>query len=135
MKFTKRQKISTNINMTPLIDIVFLLLIFFMLISNFIKEESLNVELPQASKFAQAIEDKKIVTITVDKLGHYYINSKTIAKEMLQEQLKDQIRSSKIKEVYIHGDKSTNLQNIIFLMDTAKKSGATSVSIKTQSHE
>jgi biopolymer transport protein ExbD len=132
MNFPKRKAVKTDINLTPLIDIVFLLLIFFMLISNFVEEESLNIELPQASSSVSIDENKEII-VSIDKAGLFYINGMKTTKSFLQSQLKGQLETSKTKEVFVSGDKKSSLQDIIFIMDVAKKSGAKSVSIKTQS--
>ena len=131
MNFPKRKAVKTDINLTPLIDIVFLLLIFFMLISNFVKEQSLDIELPQSSKTTQVDDDKTII-VSIDKSGQLYINGMKTTKSFLSTSLKGQLETSKTKEVYINGDKSTKLQDIIYIMDISKKSGAKSVSIKTE---
>ncbi len=131
MNFPKRKAVKTDINLTPLIDIVFLLLIFFMLISNFVKEQSLDIELPQSSK-TKEINDDKTIIVSIDKSSQLYINGMKTTKFFFQASLKGQLETSKTKEVYINGDKSSQLQDIIYIMDIAKKSGAKSVSIKTE---
>lgn len=73
MKFRRQSREELNVNLTPLIDIVFLLLIFFMVSTTFTRETQLSVDLPEATGFARE-EVEKQVEILIDEAGGYRVN-------------------------------------------------------------
>ena len=75
MTYKKRERIGHNVNLTPLIDIVFLLLVFFMLTANFIEEKEIEVRLPEAENGAVAQEEKPVV-VSITKEGIFIGSSK-----------------------------------------------------------
>ncbi len=131
MTIRKRKAIRSELNMTPLIDIVFLLLVFFMLTSHFVEDKAMDIELPQ-SETSVAIDDAKRITVTIDKESVIYFCGMRTDKQVLSQQLKKRFSNQPKKEVYIQGDKTTDLQLLLEIMDIAKKSGAQSISIETK---
>jgi len=77
MNFRKKQDEMVDINLTPLIDVVFLLLIFFMVSTTFQKSSEIQIDLPEASG---DVEPKKefVVEISIDSLGRYYVNNRVL---------------------------------------------------------
>lgn len=131
MNYVKRKRIKSDPNLTPLIDIVFLLLIFFMLTAHFVEEKAMDIELPE-SESSVSIDNDERITVSVDKNGVLYFCGMRTNKEVLKKQITKRFGEQKSKEVYIQGDQTTNLQLILEIMDIAKKSGAKSISIETK---
>ncbi|TDO96893.1 ExbD/TolR family protein [Marinomonas balearica] len=83
MKF-RRQKIEdVQINLTPLIDVVFLLLIFFMVSTTFKQSTELTIDLPSASSEAPSLNAQKTIEITITSDGQYVINDRTLVNEQV----------------------------------------------------
>ncbi|MES9962979.1 MAG: biopolymer transporter ExbD, partial [Candidatus Sedimenticola sp. 20ELBAFRAG] len=72
------RKESPDLNITPLIDVVFLLLIFFMVSTTFDRESRIKVELPEAATQDEQIKEEKQLDIVVDAKGHYFVNQKEV---------------------------------------------------------
>lgn len=131
MKYKKRKSYSTTLNMTPLIDIVFLLLIFFMLTAHFVEEKAMDIELPNSENAVKVDNDERI-TIAIDKASTIYFCGKKTEKEHLLEQLKARFATDTKREIYIQGDKSTHLELLLEIMDIGKKADAKAISIETR---
>lgn len=117
-------------NLTPLIDFVFLLLIFFMLTAHFVKDQSLDVSLPEASHVA-ALDDQNSLEITVDHKGEILIDNNPIKIDQLDDLLKKSLQGRSNKRVILRGDKNSRLDITVKIMDAARKAGATSLDIVT----
>jgi len=129
MEFERRKKISTDLNIAPLIDVVFLLLIFFMLTANFIIQPGIKLVLPSAAS-SKLHQDENIV-IFITKDNDLYLNETSIALESLLEELKPRIHASKKKIVVIKADEKINLGLAVKVMDIAKQAEAEGVVIST----
>lgn len=77
MKFRRQLESSPEINLTPLIDVVFLLLIFFMVSTTFDKTSELKINLPEASA-QQKPEENKALDLSIDAAGHFYLNGNEV---------------------------------------------------------
>lgn len=131
MKYKKRAHIATGINLTPLIDIVFLLLIFFMLTAHFVSEEAISIELPE-SQYASEIDENKPLTVVVSSSGKFSIGTQVIQKEELFNAVMEIISLKDKKVLYIKGDKKAELSDIVYVMDAAKAANIASVSIQSE---
>ena len=78
-----REQEPLDVNITPLIDVVFLLLIFFMVSTTFDKQAQLKVKLPEASPSSEQIETETIV-LAIDAKGQYYINDKQLVNTTIK---------------------------------------------------
>jgi len=123
-----RRKIPT---LTPLIDIVFLLLVFFLLTAHFVKDESLDITLPEAES-AVPLEDEKALEIVLDKRGHILLHDKHVAPSDLAETLRLELQQRQNKQVILRGDQTAQLGLTVKVMDAARKAGAASLDIITQ---
>jgi len=109
--------------LTPLIDIMFLLLVFFMLTTTFLKEEEQNVlqvELPEALN-SQSIPIDQSIFVSVGKHGEYRVDEKSCTPEMLPDLLK--IRAETDTVVVIHAHNEAPYRSIIFLYDIFQSVG------------
>ncbi len=133
MNFTRAEEDRLDVNITPLIDVVFLLLIFFMVTTTFNQQAELRVDLPEASSDEQAIEVIPI-EITIDPAGAYYVNGQSLANNSavtLLQSLKKIIADDKDKSVIIRADATTPHQAVVTAMDTVAKAGVSKLSIAT----
>ena len=135
MKFARRGSSEATVEMTPLIDVVFLLLIFFMVSTTFIRETQLKIDLPEASGELQEIEDDRL-EITIDKLGDYAVNDRLLVNNeirtlvrALREVLAERDEASR---VIVTADANTPHQAVVRALDAAGKVGLTHISITTQ---
>jgi biopolymer transport protein ExbD len=134
VKFRRQKKVDDNVNLTPLIDVVFLLLIFFMVSTTFTKESHLILDLPEADgEVVEAPVDG--IEILIGKNGDYTING----KQLINRQLKTLMRS--LEEVSlgnselpltITADANTSHQSVVTAMDAAGKIGFIHLKITTK---
>jgi len=125
----KRQNGQNNLNLTPLIDIVFLLLIFFMLTTNFIEEEGIKIKLPE-SKSQTAVQEE-VIKVFLTKDGKIYFKGKEIALNQLFDLIKTNLTLSKQKIVILKADKNVPLKKAVNILDIAKAAGAKKLIIAT----
>ncbi len=130
MQFEGRRRTSHVPNLTPLIDIVFLLLVFFMLTSHFVRDEVLNIDLPEADS-GDALDEPQQIEVIITEAGEYSINRQIVTLEALENILLDEIKEQKEKVVRIRGDKDVDLGIAIGAFDAARKAGASGVDIVT----
>ncbi|MCK4705740.1 MAG: biopolymer transporter ExbD [Gammaproteobacteria bacterium] len=117
-------------NLTPLIDIVFLLLVFFMLTAHFVKDQSLDINLPEANS-ATNLEDQGALEIVINNNGDILIDKKIIKPDELAVALQQSLQARSNKQVILRGDKSSKLDLTVQVMDAARKAGAESLDIIT----
>lgn len=133
MNFSRAEEDRLDVNITPLIDVVFLLLIFFMVTTTFNQQAELRVDLPEASSEEQALEIIPI-EITIDPMGVYFVNGQSLAKNnapALLQALRKLVGNDKEKSVIIRADATTPHQAVVTAMDTVSKVGVSKLSIAT----
>ncbi len=125
MNFRPRRPEPPDLNITPLIDVVFLLLIFFMVSTTFDRETRINVTLPDADA-EQAEDDPKALEVTVDAKGGYYVNREEVINtriETLKRAMGKVARGDKQLPVVINADAKSPHQAVITVMDAAQQLG------------
>lgn len=115
---------------SSLTDIVFLLLIFFLLSSSFVMQSGIKVQLPKSASSEQQTQHQIIITVTGK--GDLFLNETHVTTETLGARLAQMIRRDKDKVVIIKADQVVSLQNAVQVMDIAKGVGATRLVIATQ---
>ncbi len=134
MKFPHLNKKSARFDLTPLIDVVFLLLIFFMLTTTFVNlDNRIKVNLPTGDFAAAEPSENIIVTITENNT--IYLNGKLIDPLKLTESVIVEIKEEPEKIVILEADKSVLHGKVIRVMDLLKKGGAERIAIATQPAE
>ncbi|MGM0499819.1 MAG: ExbD/TolR family protein [Bacillota bacterium] len=117
MSYQPKKKSST-LNLAPMIDIVFLLLIFFLVSSTLQGEEALyNITVPDSS--VGETKNVEMVNIFLDKDNHIYYNNKQYNKDEIETLLTD-ISAAKDKKIKIYADKQTNFEAVVFLIEKFK---------------
>ncbi len=131
MQFEGRRRTSQIPNLTPLIDIVFLLLVFFMLTSHFVQEQALNIDLPVADSGEVVSEDDQL-EVVIKPDGLFLIDEHIVEPENLEAMLRQQLKGRKDKLVRVRGDRGAPLGKAVAVLDAARKAGADGVDIVTE---
>lgn len=134
MKFPRQKQEEVNVNLTPLIDVVFLLLIFFMVSTTFTKETHLEVDLPEARGDASVTEEQ-IIEILITDQGNYSVNGKPLVNtqaETLRLALKKTAGDSRDMPLIITADAKTPHQAVVTAMDVSGRLGFEKLSITTR---
>ncbi|MCB1851061.1 MAG: biopolymer transporter ExbD [Gammaproteobacteria bacterium] len=118
------------LNLTPLIDIVFLLLVFFMLTSHFIDDQAIDIQLPKAKSGSEA-NDTAFVEVVVDAQGALLVNGRAVQLEQLEETLKGALHAPDSRFVRLRGDHQAQLGLIVAVIDAARSAGAESLDLLT----
>ncbi len=135
MKFVRRAHQEATVELTPLIDVVFLLLIFFMVSTTFIRETQLQIDLAESAGELQEIEGD-IIEIVVDRRGDYSVNDRLLVNNDLRTLIRalQEVRQEleDVSRVIITADANATHQAVVRAMDAAGKVGLNRLSITTQ---
>ena len=132
MRFQLRREEPAEINLTPLIDVVFLLLIFFMVTTTFNRYAELRIDLPKAS--AQPTRPPKATELVVDADGRYYLDGRALVNtrlETLVRALRELRTENPEAPLVIRADARTTHQSVVTAMDAAGRIGIRRLSIVT----
>jgi len=132
MLFQKRERRYYQLQapLTSLIDIVFLLLIYFLLTTNFMVDEGIAVKLPHAKAIAPQTE--KEITIYVDSAGKVYMDEQVVPLNLLFAKIKARLSGNIDLPVVIKADRSVILDKAVKVMDMAKAAGAGKLVLATE---
>ena len=134
MQFRKKtvihEKLMVTLNMTPLIDCVLQLLIFFMLSSSFVLQTGIHVDLPKAR--APRLQDEQNIIITITRTNEIFLNDEKITTEQLPNSLLEKVTKSKDKTVLVKPDRSVETGKLVEVMGIAKSVGVESLGIVTE---
>jgi biopolymer transport protein ExbD len=131
MDFETRQRTSPTINLTPLIDCIFTLVIFIILAANFQRIQTLDVSVPEAESSNEAEIESLVITIPVT--GTIKVENEKIELSELKHELQSKI--SRYKTVLLVADRSVPVQRLVQILSDVQAVGFTSVSIATQKPE
>ncbi len=126
----QRQRLKVEIPLTSLIDIVFLLLIYFLLTTNFMVEEGIKIKLPQAK--ASAPQTEEVIVVYVDRQGRAFLGTQEVSLAMLFDRLREMIGEKQNKLVVIRADRAVILNKAVKVMDVAKAAGAGRLLLATE---
>ncbi len=135
MNLRPQRKESPDINLTPLIDVVFLLLIFFMVSTTFDKENRIKVELPEAATQDEKVKEEVTLDITVDAVGRFYVNQQEVINtdiETLKSAIEKAAQGRHDLPVIIIADAKTPYQAVITVMDAASQLGFVNMTFPTR---
>jgi len=136
MKFSTPETEEVSINLTPLIDIVFLLLIFFMVSTTFQRETELEIALPEASAEASSEQEASALILEIDAAGAYRLGTKQggqssdfgpVNIEQLSEMLKGLSANNDTATLVVKADARTPHQAVVQALDAARKANLTRV--------
>jgi biopolymer transport protein ExbD len=120
----------TGINVTPLVDIVLVLLIIFMVTANFIVKESKEVDLPSAAKAEETLQET--VNLVMDKEGKIFVNGEEVDDAALRRKLRESVAKNKDVRAMIAADKTLQYGNVMTLIDTVNVEGIAKFALNIQ---
>lgn len=134
MNLRPQRKDDVELNLTPLIDVVFLLLIFFMVSTTFKRTSELNITLPQASEeYTKAKPDA--VKVAIDARGRVYVNDRQLANSQLytiREAIRDASHDLKKPTIIINADANATHQMVVRVMDAARQLNLLKITFATR---
>ena len=134
MNFRRQRLEEVNVNLTPMIDVVFLLLIFFMVSTTFTRETQLSIDLPQATGQARESTEEEI-EILIDESGQYRVNGKGLVDSRirtLQAAVYKISAGDTTMPMVITADAQTSHESVVRAMDAVGKMGFVHLSITTR---
>lgn len=129
MKFRARKRIKPSLNITPLIDVVLLLLIFFMISTTFVVQPGINVNLPETVTSEKQTRNDVVVVITKDNL--LYLNDERISKRDILKRFKAEYNKNRNMVLIIKADKAVSHGMVVEIMDLANQAGIPRLAIAT----
>ncbi len=129
MEFEGRSRIRAHLDMAPLIDIVFLLLVFFMLTSTFLIPEAIELELPESETASSQVPEG--IVVALDREGRVAVNGVEVAWEGLRETLASLIETQPQVPVVLRSDARSEVQQLLRLMDEIRAAGGDDIALAT----
>jgi biopolymer transport protein ExbD len=129
MQFTRRSRKRVGINITPLIDILFLLIIFFVVTSTFLEQSGMRLELPSAET-AEPTEVQELV-LNMDEAGLMRLDQLDVTIETLSAALREKLAAGSGRVLVIRADRDAPHGTVVEVMDIAKRSGVQDLVIAT----
>ena len=131
---TRKTRKTVALEVTPLVDVVFLLLIFFLLTATYVKNPNLDIDLPKAS-LDQAASNKKDISIAIKEDGELRYENEAVSIEKLEGILSAEYANEEESIIVIRADKGSRHGRVVEVMDLAKKIGfqKLAIAIKAQS--
>ena len=118
MNIRGRNKVSPEFNMSSMTDIVFLLLIFFMIASTLVSTSAIDILLPKASG---KTENKKSIAVSIKKDLTYYIDQKRVGESVLENELLAALNLEEKPTIILRAEKSVPVENVVKVMDIANR--------------
>jgi len=131
MRFRRKKEEETILGITPLIDIVFLLLIFLMLTSHFHAASGIPIRLPKVAQNAYEGESREVI-LAIDKEGQVYLRGEKADINELSEKLKELVEKGELAQLILQADKEVKHGRVVRIMDLAKSAGVSSIVIAAQ---
>lgn len=133
MRLQSRRTEEPDVNLTALIDVVFLLLIFFMVSTTFERETEISIELPEAS--GQPLQsEKQVVEISIDAKGRYFVNKHEVINtqiDTLKRAIQEAAGGQEKPRLILSADRNTPHQSVITAMDAARQLGFVNLTFAT----
>ena len=118
MALRSRNKVSPDFNMSSMTDIVFLLLIFFMITSTLVSPNALKVLLPSSSSKTTG---KQTVSVTITPEREFFVNAQPVKVELLEGQLRQLLAGQESPGIILHADKRVPIEDAVKIMDIANR--------------
>ena len=119
MNLKGRNKISPEFNMSSMTDIVFLLLIFFMIASTLAKNlDTIEIKLPEAKG---KTENRNTVSVTINNRSQFFIDSKQVSKRRIERELLSKLKSSSSPSIVLRAEKKGSIDQVVYIMNIANQ--------------
>jgi len=129
----RRRGVITEINVTPLVDIMLVLLIIFMLTAHLIARQAIEIELPHASQSTAPPPTTLAIALKAD--GAIFLNDKPVTPDALRAAIKDAVARDPKSQAIIAGDKRVSHGRVVWVLDTVKSLGITQFAIQIDPRE
>ncbi len=129
MRIRRKKQAVDSIDVSPLIDMVFILLIFFMVTTTFVKDMKLDINRPSAASASKA--SGKVIRVYIDNTGEVYVDNQPVKIWAIQSKLRELLRSSTEKSVLVVTDDQIPVEKLIDVVDECRMSGAKDVAVST----
>lgn len=130
IRYKKRQSQDQSIDMSPLIDMVFILLIFFMVSATFVKDMDLEIQRPKAASSTPS--STKAVRVYIDQNGDTFLDNQPVRVWVIQSKLRDMLRTSSESSVLVVTDENVPARKLIEVVDQCRLAGAKDVGVVTE---
>jgi len=124
-----RDTANESVDLTPMIDMTFILLIFFMVSTTFVKDMKIDINRPGAQ--TQTVASTKAVRLYIDKQGETYLEGEPIRTWVIQSRVRDLLKGMTQKSVLVVTDAEVPSQKLIDVVDAARLAGAEDVGVAT----
>jgi biopolymer transport protein ExbD len=129
MRFKQKNQNVDTVDVSPLIDMVFILLIFFMVTTTFVKDMKLELNRPSAA--SASLASTKTIRVYIDNSGEIYIDNQPVKLWAVQSKLRDMLRTATEKSVLVVTDTDIPVGTLIDVIDECRQSGAKDVAVST----
>lgn len=130
MRYKERDSTEQEINISPLIDIVFILLIFFMVSATFVKDYDLQINRPKAS--SSTASSSKAIRVHIDASGDVYIDGQPVRTWVVQNYVREKLGNSGETTVLVVADEGVAAGKLIEVVDQCRMAGAGNVGVVTE---
>ena len=121
MNLRGRNKINPDFNMSSMTDVVFLLLIFFMIASTLSKQlNTIDVQLPKAKG---KTENRSTVAVSIDKSGRFFIDEQRVSKPEFTQRLITRLTQLSDKSIVLRAEKNVAIEEVVYVMNIANQNG------------
>ena len=125
----RRKEKNADIDISPLIDMVFILLIFFMVSTTFVKDAKVEIKRPSAGSATSA--STKSLRVSIDRQGAIYLDGQPTKPWMLQSKVRDAFRGGADKTVLVIADRRVPVERLVEVVDQLRLAGAADVAVAT----
>ncbi len=129
MRYRERKDTTQDINISPLIDMVFILLIFFMVSTTFVKDMKLDLDRPAAASATTA--STKAIRLYIDNSGDLYLDGEPVRVWVIQSRIRDLLAGGTGKSVLVVTDDGVPAGRLVEVVDQVRLAGATDVGVAT----
>ena len=118
MNFRGRNKVTPEFSMSSMTDIVFLLLIFFMIASTLVSAEAIDLLLPKSSSKTTQVKN---ISVSVNKKHQYFVEMKMVPKSQLEDAILTAMQGSTTSSITIRSDQDVEMKHVVYIMDIANR--------------
>jgi biopolymer transport protein ExbD len=130
VKIVRKPRRQEEINMAPLIDMVFILLIFFVVTTSFTKDMQLELQRPSAS--TSTASSPKSIRVYLDRGGNAYVDEQPVKVWMVQSRVRDLLAAATSKKVLVVTDRLVPSERLVEIVDQCRLGGAAEVAVATE---
>ena len=130
MRRLRKKDVSAEVDISPLIDMVFILLIFFMVSTTFVKDMKIDLDRPGASSAQRA--STKAIRVHIDRTGAIFFDGVSVKPWMVQSRVRDSLKAGTPRPVLIVTDRQVKAEKLIEVVDQCRLAGAKDVGVATE---